>query len=63
MIRTRARRLLRENLRLHQHDLAQPVDFVLVARNSIVGKSFAGVEKDYLAALQRAGLRRPAKPS
>ena len=63
VIRTRARRLLRESFRLHQHDLAQPVDLVLVARNSIVGKSFAGVENDYLAALQRAGLRRPAKPS
>jgi ribonuclease P protein component len=54
--RGRARRLLRESFRLHQHDLAAPVDMVLVARNSIVGKSFAGVEKDYLAALKKAGL-------
>jgi ribonuclease P protein component len=54
--RTRARRLLRESFRLHQHDLTQPVDIVLVARNSIAGKKFADVEKDYLTALKRAGL-------
>jgi ribonuclease P protein component len=56
--RSRARRLLRESFRLHQHELKQPVDLVLVARNSIAGKKFAGVEKDFLAALNRAGLRK-----
>src|SRR6516225_2224015 len=35
--RSRARRLLRESFRLHQHDLAEPVEMVLVARNSIAG--------------------------
>jgi ribonuclease P protein component len=54
--RSRARRLLRESFRLHQHEFSQPVDLVLVARNSIAGKSFAGVEKDFLAALRRANL-------
>jgi len=54
--RNRARRLLRESFRRHQYELAQPVELVLVARNSIAGKDFAGVEKDYLAALKRAGL-------
>lgn len=54
--RSRARRLLRESFRLHQHDFAQPVDLVLVARNSIAGKKFADVEKDYLNALRRAKL-------
>ena len=56
VVRNRARRLLRESFRLHQHDLSQPVEIVLVARNSIAGKKFADVEKDYLAALKRAGL-------
>ena len=55
-VRSRARRLLRESFRLHQHELAQPVELVLVARNSIAGKSFAAVEKDFLAALRRARL-------
>ena len=54
--RSRARRLLRESFRRHQHEFAQPVELVLVARNSIAGKSFAGVEKDFLATLHRAGL-------
>jgi len=54
--RARARRLLREAFRLNQMRLAQPLDLVLVARASIVGKSFAEVEIDYLAGLRRARL-------
>jgi ribonuclease P protein component len=54
--RNRARRLLRESFRIHQYHLTQPVDMVLVARNSIAGKAFAQVEKDYLTALKRGGL-------
>ena len=54
--RSRARRLLRESFRQHQQELAQPVELILVARNSIAGKKFAGVEKDFMAALHRAGL-------
>ena len=56
--RSRARRLLRESFRRHQHEFTQSVELVLVARNSIVGKKFAGVEKDFLAAINRAGLRK-----
>ena len=54
--RSRARRLLRETFRHHQHELSQPVELVLVARNSIAGKKLADVEKDFLIALNRAGL-------
>ena len=56
VVRNRARRLMREAFRLHQNDLARPVDLVLVARQSITTKAFSGVETDYLAALRRAGL-------
>ena len=56
VVRNRARRLLRESFRQHQHEFAQPVEIVLVARHSIAGKSFAAVEKDFLAALKRARL-------
>ena len=56
--RSRARRLLRESFRQHQRELARPVELVLVARNSIAGKKFAEVERDFLTALSRAGLRR-----
>ncbi len=61
VVRSRARRLLREVFRLHQRDLAGPVDLVLVARPSITGRKFAEVERDYLAALRHAGLLHPAR--
>jgi len=54
--RSRARRLLRESFRLHQNEFKQPVELVLVARPSIAECGFAGVEKDFLMALRRAGL-------
>src|SRR3954468_18974496 len=56
VVRNRARRLLREAFRTHQHDLTQRVDLVLVARASIVGKTFAAVEKDFLTTLRKAGV-------
>jgi ribonuclease P protein component len=56
VVRNRARRLLRESYRLHQHELAGPVDLVLVARPSIAGKDFSAVEKDFLTTLRKAGL-------
>ena len=58
VIRTRARRLLREAFRRHQHRIARTVDVVLVARQSIVGLPFSGVESDFLTALKRADLLR-----
>jgi len=58
--RSRARRLLREAFRLHQPDLSQPVDLVLVAQPSIVDKAFADVERDFLAALRKARLLKEA---
>jgi ribonuclease P protein component len=54
--RARARRLLRETFRLHQISLRQPVAMVLIARQSIVGRGLAEVERDFLAALRRARL-------
>jgi ribonuclease P protein component len=54
--RNRARRLMRESFRVHQHDLEPSVDLVLVARTSIRNKSFATVEKDFLTTLRKAGL-------
>jgi ribonuclease P protein component len=56
VVRSRARRLLREAYRLHQAELAHPIDLVLVARASIVGKGFAQVERDLLTTFRRAGL-------
>lgn len=58
IVRSRARRLLRESFRLHQHQLLQPVDLVLVARPSISGKDFASVERDFLTSMRKTGLLR-----
>jgi len=55
-IRNRARRLLRESFRLHQYELLQPVELVLVARRSIAGRSFHSVERHFLSLLKKAGL-------
>jgi ribonuclease P protein component len=56
VVRSRARRLLRETFRRHQNEFGQPLDLVLVARPSIVGRPFADVEKDFLTTLRKAGL-------
>ena len=54
VVRSRAKRL--EAFRIHQHALRTPSEIVLVARDSIAGKEFAEVERDYLASLRSAGL-------
>ena len=56
VVRSRARRLLREVFRRHQQDLRRPMDLVLVARPSIAGKAFADVERDFLAVLRGQAL-------
>jgi ribonuclease P protein component len=56
-VRSRARRLLREAFRLHQHDF-HPATLVLVARNSILGKKLPDVERDFLFLLRQANLLR-----
>ena len=56
IVRTRARRLLREAFRLHQHDLRLSVHLVLIARSSIIGKKLADVERDLLLLLRQANL-------
>ncbi|MEY2408074.1 MAG: ribonuclease protein component [Verrucomicrobiota bacterium] len=56
--RSRARRLLREAFRTRQHTLARPADVVLVARPSLTGLAFQHVDRDFAAALKKAGLLR-----
>ena len=60
VIRSRARRLLREAFRRHQHDLARPVDLVLVAQRSLAGMEFAAVEIAYKNMLAKTGLLKTA---
>jgi ribonuclease P protein component len=58
VVRARARRLLREAFRRHQHDLARPVDLVLVAQRSLPAMEFAAVEQAYKNMLAKTGLLR-----
>lgn len=46
--RNRARRLLREVYRLHQHQLPDHLQLVMVARHAINGKSYREVELSLL---------------
>lgn len=59
VVRNRTRRFLRESFRLHRHELARPVDLVLVARPAIAGRKSAEVERELLTSLRRAGLLKP----
>ena len=56
VMRSRAKRLLRESYRQHQHEFTTPLDLVLVARPSIAEKDFGSVERDLLTTLRQAGL-------
>ena len=62
VVRSRARRLLREAFRHHHPSLVASADIVLIARASISKRDFAGVEQDLLEALRRARLvKRPER--
>jgi ribonuclease P protein component len=63
VIRSRARRLLREAWRRNQRGLGSAVDMVLVARPSIAGKRLADVERDFLLAVRRGGLMKTDAPA
>jgi len=58
VIRSRARRLMREAFRLSRHQMAPDLDLILVARRSIVGKPLGPVVRDLHRALREAGLWR-----
>jgi len=60
VIRSRARRLLREVFRLNRSRLRCSIDLVLIARRSIADMKYAEVEADFLNVLQRAQLLKPA---
>lgn len=55
--RNRAKRLLREAFRLRRGDVPGDADVVLLARRRILSASRSEVEKDFLAACRKAGLR------
>jgi ribonuclease P protein component len=56
--RSRARRLMREAFRHHQHEFTQPIELVLIARRSINEKDFGQVERTFLQLMTEAGVMR-----
>jgi ribonuclease P protein component len=63
VVRSRARRLLRECFRRHQQEFVEPLDVVLVARAGIRRRKFGDVERDFLQVLRRARLLRLGEAS
>ncbi|MBL9139327.1 MAG: ribonuclease P protein component [Verrucomicrobiales bacterium] len=59
VVRSRARRLMREAFRLVQHQITPGVDIILVARASLADRPLAGVSKDLQRCLREARLWSP----
>ena len=53
--RNRSRRLLRESFRNIQPFLPEGFDFIIIARNTILGKKCEDVEKSLYSAFKRTG--------
>ena len=56
VVRNRAKRLMREAIRLRQEDIEEGWDLVLIARNPIREASFKQVDQAVRQLLRRAGL-------
>ena len=56
VVRNRCKRLLREVFRLNQHRIKTPVSLILIARYSLRGKGFEGVEREFHHFLRSSSL-------
>ena len=54
--RNRARRLMRESYRLLKDRLPAGYDIIIIARNTIAGRSFSEVDSSLRRAMRRGGL-------
>ena len=54
--RNRARRLMKESYRELERNLGKGYDFIWIARNTIIGKKCADVNKSMDSALKKTGL-------
>lgn len=53
--RNRARRLMKESVRLLEFDLPKGYDYIFIARNTIDGKSYSEVSRSIKSAFKRSG--------
>lgn len=59
--RNRARRLMKEAVRLLDYDLPSSYDYIFIARNTIDGKKCQSVMKSINSAIKRAGVLKGEK--
>ena len=57
--RNKVRRRIREIYRLHQHELMPGWDVIVVARVKAAHSSYAAIERSFLSAADKLGLRKP----
>jgi len=54
--RNRARRLMREVIRLHQHEIRKDVELLLIWQGPVGKKGFSDAEQEIMELLRRGGL-------
>ncbi len=55
-VRNRAKRLMRECYRVNSDNASNEVDFIMIARNGIIGKKLADVLKSFEKLRKKAGI-------
>jgi len=56
VVRNRVRRLFKEACRINLHEFPQCRDYILLARNNVVGKNYHAVEKSLLNLIKRISI-------
>ncbi|MCA1295970.1 ribonuclease P protein component [Paenibacillus sp. alder61] len=60
VVRNRMRRMLKEIVRLHEPEIRDHLDLILIVRNGAVGMEYKELEKSVLHVLRKAALLKPS---
>lgn len=60
VVRNRMRRMLKEIVRLHEAEIRDHVDIIIIVRNGAVGMEYKELEKSVLHVLRKATLLKPS---
>lgn len=61
VVRNRMRRMLKEIVRLHETEIRDQVDIIIIVRNGAVGMEYKELEKSVLHVLRKAMLLKTSK--